>query len=214
MDKAKAWSALNSGIVIWFLSSVVLAGLGWLREVRRERVQKEMRVARLDREIMVRLDFMCNVWWGSHVLRKTDSTSYQMHLVIDSARRAAMSAVGSPAQSNAPAGLYANFRETSLLSLIFELGELSPDSARPALDSALRGARILARELAVTGVNPSKKTHFTSTWFEEEPTWRDTLGRPHPFRLLNLRRWKAPLYSCTANADATAPAKSLLHPDR
>jgi hypothetical protein len=206
----RAWSILNSAIVIWLLSSVALGLFGWWRDLWRERQEISRQIAKLDREISSRLQHLCGVWWASDVLRvQTDSAMPSVMAIVRDRRREAIAAAQTPARSEVSVGVYPEFANRGLASLILELRDVSPDSAHPSLDLALIGTRYFALELnsaAVRGALAEGDTvEVISTWFDDEPIRMGVSG-PHPFRLLNLVRWSAPLSTCTA-ASSTAPGE-------
>jgi hypothetical protein len=118
----KAWSAPNGAFVIWLLSTVVLGLFGLWRDPRREHKEEHARISKLDREITVRLEYLCNAWFGSDMIRiGGDSTSAANRTDVDFLRHAALKAIELPGRSDEPTGVYPEFAERGLRSLIFEL---------------------------------------------------------------------------------------------
>jgi hypothetical protein len=164
----RLWLLLNSSFALWFLSSVVLAGLtGWLASYqsrRNEQIKKAEIVRQLDTEIGNR---MYQALAGLHV----DEQRIKQHpsfpptaiygnvvLYLDN------SFINNPSNPR-DFSIYPDYRKRSFRSLILELNSLVDPSVRPELKEVLAGYEEFADLASIetkTGADTDQQAEFVA----------------------------------------------------
>jgi len=174
---SQLWFLLNSSFALWFLSSVVLAGLTtavtYYQAKRSEHLHKTETERRLDTEISSRIALAVRVVRieesnGAHGIPTTASAMYGTPLsYLDN----------SFTPGTDDFSIYPEYKSRTFRSLIFELGSIVDPSERPPLSNAIAGYEKL-RDMATAEDEKTKATQQTAE------TIIDALDK------LTLPRWR------------------------
>lgn len=172
------WAFLNSSFAIWFLSSVILAGLGALFAAHQaheaQKTHREETVRRLDTEISNRIEMAVagvrvdigRIEGGARFDEQDTYNSY-VHYLDNSF-------IKDPT-STSDVSIYSEYRNRGFRSLIFELSTLVDTSERTELRRALQGyeklsdlASVPSESSGTSHDNPLKATTESSTILQQE----------------------------------------------
>jgi hypothetical protein len=156
----RLWLLLNSSFALWFLSSVVLAGLtGWFasyQSKRNEQLKKADTVRRLDTEIGNRIsEALAGLTVDEQRIRQHPSFT-PMSIYANVVLYLDNSFISNPSNPR-DFSIYPDYRNRTFRSMILELNSLIDPSGRPELKDALDGYEKLA-DLGSIGETAGKGT--------------------------------------------------------
>jgi hypothetical protein len=140
--RERLWSLLNSSFALWFLSSVVLAGLttafAYYQSSRGEQIRKAEIARRLDTEISSRI-LSALAGLRSNKVRIEQGTSYAPELIYSNAASYLDNFFITDPSNPRDFSIYPEYQKRTFRSLIFELRSVVDSSVRPELTDALAG---------------------------------------------------------------------------
>jgi hypothetical protein len=132
------WTFLNSPFFLWFLSSVVLAGISYYYTNRDERktLAREQRAAirKLDAEISNRLMYFVNsIQFKKSPDKKVFTFVHEPPIVKDSVR-----GIEDPTATGYKVNVFPEYAGRSLRSLLIDLVDMIPDQEKPEIEEAYK----------------------------------------------------------------------------
>ena len=154
IEDSKLWKVLNSGIVLWFLSTVLISVgsvlyANWT-ESRLLELQTDESIRKLDLEVANRLSFFAE----------------QISVAVEVEE--ALLILEDPRKSDFPAGVFPEYYDRSLYALLWELHSLVPQEEKGELKKVLESARDFKKVYLRTVDYSDQVDEFLSTPFDEK----------------------------------------------